>query len=110
MRLIDADAFKAEWGFGEKCEKCEADAKRCGSVQRYTHMDVCDMIDDAPTVETKYTVVKCAECIHWNETAIVGGETIDVPGVRYCELMDKNLFEWDYCSYAARRAEGEEDD
>ena len=108
MRNIDADVFKAEWGLGDKCEKCEADPSVCAK-KYYTKKELCEMIDDAPTVETKDTVVKCAECIHWNETAIVGGETMDVPGVRYCELMEKNLFEWDYCSYATKRAEGEKD-
>ena len=109
MRNIDADVFRAEWGLGEKCEKCEADPKVCEKMY-YTKKELCEMIDDAPTVDTKDTVVKCAECIHWDSPAVMYGHEFDGAGVRHCGLMDKNMFDWDFCSYAARRAEGEEDD
>lgn len=49
-RLIDADALKREWHMGEKCEECEQDARQCQYVDSFTRMDICSMLDDAPTV------------------------------------------------------------
>lgn len=48
-RLIDADTFIKEWHLGYQCENCENDARRCG-WQELTKMDICGMIEDAPTV------------------------------------------------------------
>ena len=50
MRLIDADALKREWHMGEKCEECEQDARQCQYDDSFTRMDICSMLDDAPTV------------------------------------------------------------
>lgn len=50
MRLIDADALKAYLGMSDECEKCKRDARLCQFDQVFTRMDVCEMIDDAPTV------------------------------------------------------------
>ena len=48
-RLIDADALKKEWGLGEKCEECSQNARKCQYEQNLTQMDICQMIDEAPT-------------------------------------------------------------
>lgn len=51
MRLIDADALKKDWNMGNKCEDCPRDARDCQYGMVLTRMDVCGMLDDAPTVE-----------------------------------------------------------
>lgn len=50
MRLIDADALKKEWRMGNKCEECERNARDCNYYDFISRMDVCSMLDDAPTV------------------------------------------------------------
>lgn len=50
MRLIDADALKKEWSLGDKCEECPQNAWKCQFEQNLTQMDICQMLDDAPTV------------------------------------------------------------
>ena len=49
MRLIDADALKADWKLGDRCKECQQDARKCQYDQIFTRMDICEMIDDAPT-------------------------------------------------------------
>lgn len=51
MRLIDADALKEQWGMGNKCEECRRDARSCQYYEHITIMDVCSMLDEAPTVD-----------------------------------------------------------
>lgn len=51
MRLIDADALKKEWGMANKCEDCPRDARKCQFSMVLTRMDICEMLDEAPTVE-----------------------------------------------------------
>ena len=51
MRLIDADALKKDWGMADRCEDCPRDARDCRYGMVLTRMDVCGMLDDAPTVE-----------------------------------------------------------
>ena len=51
MRLIDADALKREWHMGEKCEECEQDARQCQNNVDFSRMDICAILDDAPTVD-----------------------------------------------------------
>ena len=51
MRLIDADALKKDWSMADKCEDCQRDARDCRYGMVLTRMDVCEMLDDAPTVE-----------------------------------------------------------
>lgn len=48
-RLIDADTFIKDWHLGYQCENCENDARRC-EWPELTKMDICGMIEDAPTV------------------------------------------------------------
>jgi hypothetical protein len=50
MRLIDADALKKEWSMGDVCKTCVQDTRQCGNDYCFSRMDVCGMIDDAPTV------------------------------------------------------------
>ena len=50
MRPIDADALKKDWGMANRCEDCPRDARDCQYGMVLTRMDVCDMLDDAPTV------------------------------------------------------------
>jgi len=49
-RLIDADALKKEWSMADKCEDCPQDTRRCQFDQDFTRMDICEMIDEAPTI------------------------------------------------------------
>ena len=51
MRLIDADALKKEWRMGDVCQMCAQDTRQCGNDYCFSRMDVCSMIDDAPTVD-----------------------------------------------------------
>jgi len=50
MRLIDADALKKEWKMCDVCETCDQDTRECANNYCFSRMDVCGMIDDAPTV------------------------------------------------------------
>jgi len=51
MRLIDADALKKECGMGlGSCNDCPQNTRRCQLDMEFTRMDICGMIDDAPTV------------------------------------------------------------
>ena len=50
MRMIDADALKKQWSMADKCEDCPQDARHCQFEQDFTRMDICEMIDEAPTV------------------------------------------------------------
>lgn len=50
MRLIDADALKKDWSMANKCEECPQDARKCQYEQNFTRMDICEMLDEAPTI------------------------------------------------------------
>ena len=81
MRLIDADALKADYGMKDDCKDCEKElqgyVRQCHYNAVYTKMDFCEWIDSAPTIEPErkpgkwiiYTVsmldgedCKCSEC------------------------------------------------
>ena len=53
-RLVDADAFKADYGMKDDCVDCEKEmrgkAKACEYDRIYSKMDFCGWIDDAPTI------------------------------------------------------------
>ena len=53
-RLIDADAFKTEYGMKNDCADCEKEmhgkVKACEYDRIYSKMDFCGWLDDAPTV------------------------------------------------------------
>jgi hypothetical protein len=48
-RLIDVDRLKKEWHMGDICETCSRDTRQCGNDYCFSRMDVCGMLDDAPT-------------------------------------------------------------
>lgn len=50
MRLIDADALKKIWSMADRCEDCPQDTRRCQYEQVFTRMDICEMLDETPTV------------------------------------------------------------
>ncbi|MBQ1777940.1 MAG: hypothetical protein IIZ93_07260 [Acidaminococcaceae bacterium] len=55
MRLIDADALKADYGMKDDCADCDKElrgkSKACEFDRVYTKMDFCGWLDDAPTVD-----------------------------------------------------------
>ena len=102
MRLIDADALKAEWGFGDRCDRCEAECNDREKEPLYTKSAVCDMIDDAPTVETKDTVGHCRDCMNM-ATGIVTHD-----GRGRCGYLERLVWTDDYCSYYARKVTEED--
>lgn len=55
MRLIDADALKADYGMKDDCADCEKElrgkVKSCEYEHIYTKMDFCGWIDSMPTIE-----------------------------------------------------------
>lgn len=50
MRLIDCDALKKDWSMADRCEDCPQKVIACQYDQVFTRMDICQMLDDAPTV------------------------------------------------------------
>lgn len=50
MRLIDADALKADYRMADECKDCETNVRNCEYDRTYTKMDFCGLLDDAPTV------------------------------------------------------------
>lgn len=50
MRMIDADALKKSWSMGDNCEDCPQNVRVCQYVQDFSRMDICEMLDEAPTV------------------------------------------------------------
>ena len=51
MRLIDVDAFKADYRMADECKDCKTPARACEYDRVYTKMDFCSWLDDAPTIE-----------------------------------------------------------
>ena len=53
-RLVDADAFKADYGMKDDCGDCEKEmqgkVKACEYDRIYSKMDFCGWLDDAPTI------------------------------------------------------------
>ena len=50
MRLIDVDAFKADYRMAGECKDCQTSVRTCEYDRVYTKMDFCSWLDDAPTV------------------------------------------------------------
>ena len=50
MRLIDADALRADYGMAEDCKNCKTGYRSCEYDRIYSKMDFCGWLDDAPTV------------------------------------------------------------
>lgn len=65
MRLIDADALKADYGMKDDCADCEKElhgkVRSCEYDHIYSKMDFCGWIDDAPTIDA-VEVVRCKDC------------------------------------------------
>lgn len=104
MRLIDADALKADYGMKDDCKDCEKEiqgyVRECHYNAVYTKMDFCEWIDSAPTIEPErkkgywilsdYQVKEdtdngnyryyCSNCSH----ADIHARTVDVPYCWYC--------------------------
>jgi len=51
MRLVDADALKADCQMANDCKDCKTYVRDCEYDRIYTKMDFCGWLDDAPTVE-----------------------------------------------------------
>ena len=62
MRLIDADALRADYGMAEDCKDCKTGYRACEYDRIYSKMDFCGWIDDAPTVDA--VPVRCKDCKH----------------------------------------------
>lgn len=67
MRLVDADALKADYGMKDDCADCEKElqgtVRSCEYDHIYSKMDFCGWIDDAPTIDA-VEVVRCKDCKH----------------------------------------------
>lgn len=87
MRLINADALKADANMGHDCNTCQSDWKKCQYEKAYPKMDVCAWIDDAPTVDA-VPVIRCEDCKYWGK---------DVPG-----KFDVGDTTWAYCCVIER--------
>lgn len=53
MRPIDADELKSMHGMGEYCSKCDIDYIACEYDRKYALIDICQWIDNAPTIEPR---------------------------------------------------------
>ena len=93
MRLIDADALKEH-------------IKRYTSVfAKYDWREICEMLNDAPTVDA-VEVVRCKDC-KWHEESIYP----ELRPTRFCYRLTNNKgvhigYNWDgndFCSYGERR-------
>lgn len=64
MRLIDADALMREYNMRRgDCSECPFSAREC-HLYNWTKMDVCGLLDDAPTIDA-VEVVRCKDCKHY---------------------------------------------
>lgn len=50
MRLIDVDAFKADYRMADECKDCKTNVRACEYDRVYAKMEFCSWLDDAPTV------------------------------------------------------------
>ena len=62
MRLIDKDVLLDLFHIKEPCMECPWFTKGCDKPV-YSPMEICERIDDAPTVDAA-PVVRCKDCKH----------------------------------------------
>lgn len=103
MRLIDADALKADYGMKDDCADCDKElrgkSKACEFDRVYTKMDFCGWLDDAPTVDA-VPVVRCKDCKHYQ---FADNRAFGFP-VKRCEYTGfEDVDDDDFCSRAERR-------
>lgn len=100
MRLIDADALKADYGMKDDCADCDKElrgkSKACEFDRVYTKMDFCGWLDDAPTVDA-VPVVRCKDCKHNRLSATKANASCEI----FYGMTDQNGF----CYMAERREE-----
>lgn len=90
MRLIDADAFK--------------DYIDCGHLRPptevcFSELDVCNMIDKAPTVSAEVVeVVRCKDCIRTRERD-------EYTGLLWCSIHRGYMEDTYYCADGLRRGD-----
>lgn len=95
MRLVDADALKADYGMKDDCADCEKElqgtVRSCEYDHIYSKMDFCGWIDDAPTIDA-VEVVRCKDCKHWYSDADTG---------MACEFTNMGQPKDGFCNWAA---------
>ena len=87
MRLIDADRLKSYIDCGHLRPPTEV----C-----FSELDVCNMIDKAPTVSAEAVdVVRCKDCIHMENSA----------QFRYCRVWGaiNGMGDEGFCNYGERK-------
>ena len=103
MRLIDADALKADYGMKDDCADCEKElhgkVRSCEYDHIYSKMDFCGWIDDAPTIDA-VQAVRCKDCIYFDKYTDCT-EKYQWDG--FCADWARNTYENWYCSRAERR-------
>lgn len=109
MRLIDCDALKKEWSMADRCEDCPQKVIACQYDQVFTRMDICQMLDDAPTVGgwisvkdrlpddgmTGKLVYDTANGVHICSEAV----TIQFPDGKTRISSDRKLVEWMFANW-----------
>lgn len=90
MRLIDADALKADYGMKDDCADCDKElrgkSKACEFDRVYTKMDFCGWLDDArPWMLSRWCVGDGAEI------SVLSVESVNTILSRYCTMMMDHL-------------------
>ena len=107
MRLIDADALKADAKMGHDCNTCQSDWKKCQYEKAYPKMDVCAWIDDAPTVDA-VPVIRCKDCKYWDKNVPIFN--VVEMNRRYCDVINHITPEDWFCRSGDRKETQDETD
>jgi len=104
MRLIDADALKADYGMKDDCADCEKElhgkVRSCEYDHIYSKMDFCGWIDDAPTIDA-VPVIRCEDCKYSSDNGVYGCR---IEPFNYD--FDTQMYANDFCSCGKRRSNG----
>lgn len=104
MRLIDADALKADYGMKDDCADCEKElhgkVRSCEYDHIYSKMDFCGWIDDAPTIDA-VPVIRCKDCKYSSDNGVYG---CTIESFNYD--FDSRMYANDFCSKPERRTDG----